>query len=295
MQQGTGLPCVLRYVPDCVARGIRQLPEHQQAQLQEIRLRVRQLPRIYDSREEQPLQGCEPLGQAQLQACLKAACADSLYSFQRELSEGFVTVEGGNRIGFCGNAVIRNGEVETIRYVSSINIRIAKQVIGCGQALYNKLFAGSRQSVLILGPPGSGKTTMLRDLCRLLGSRYRLSLVDERGELAACRQGVPMHELGPMTDVLDGYPKAKGMQIALRVMTPDYLVCDELGSEAETAAVLASMHSGVSLLATAHAGSLTQAERRPQLRILLEAGVFRWAVLLEGNGHIAGMQRVGHD
>lgn len=98
-----------------------------------------------------------------------------------------------------------------------------------------------------------------------------------------------------MTDVLDGYPKAKGMQIALRVMTPDYLVCDELGSEAETAAVLASMNSGVSLLATAHAGSLTQAERRPQLRILLEAGVFRWAVLLEGNGHIAGMQRVGHD
>ena len=104
-----------------------------------------------------------------------------------------------------------------------------------------------------------------------------------------------MHELGPMTDVLDGYPKAKGMQIALRVMTPDYLVCDELGSKAETAAVLASMNSGVSLLATAHAGSLTQAERRPQLRILLEAGVFRWAVLLEGNGHIAGMQRVGHD
>ena len=129
MQKGTGLNLGLRYVPESTAQGIRRLPEHQQAQIQEIRLRVQQLPRIYDGRTEQPLPGCEPLRQAQLQACLKTACADSLYSFQRELSQGFVTVEGGNRIGFCGNGVIRDGEVETIRYVSSLNIRIAKQVL----------------------------------------------------------------------------------------------------------------------------------------------------------------------
>ena len=135
MQKGTGLNLGLRYVPESTAQGIRRLPEHQQAQIQEIRLRVQQLPRVYDGRTEQPLPGCEPLRQAQLQACLKTACADSLYSFQRELSQGFVTVEGGNRIGFCGNGVIRDGEVETIRYVSSLNIRIAKQVLGCGQPL----------------------------------------------------------------------------------------------------------------------------------------------------------------
>ena len=191
--------------------------------------------------------------------------------------------------------MIRDGEVETIRYVSSLNIRIAKQVLGCGQALYEKLFAQSRQSVLLLGPPASGKTTMLRDLCRLLGGRYRVSVVDERGELAACRQGIPAYDLGAMTDVFDGYPKDQGMQIALRVMTPDYIICDELGSEAETAAVLASMNSGVSILATAHAGSLAQAERRPQLRCLLEAGVFRWAVLLGGCGQVVGIQRLQHD
>ena len=150
MQKGTGLNLGLRYVPESTAQGIRRLPEHQQAQIQEIRLRVQQLPRVYDGRTEQPLPGCEPLRQAQLQACLKTACADSLYSFQRELSQGFVTVEGGNRIGFCGNGVIRDGEVETIRYVSSLNIRIAKQVLGCGQALYEKLFAQGRQSVLLL-------------------------------------------------------------------------------------------------------------------------------------------------
>lgn len=295
MQKGTGLNLGLRYVPESTAQGIRRLPEHQQAQIQEIRLRVQQLPRVYDGRTEQPLPGCEPLRQAQLQACLKTACADSLYSFQRELSQGFVTVEGGNRIGFCGNGVIRDGEVETIRYVSSLNIRIAKQVLGCGQALYEKLFAQSRQSVLLLGPPASGKTTMLRDLCRLLGGRYRVSVVDERGELAACRQGIPTYDLGAMTDVFDGYPKDQGMQIALRVMTPDYIICDELGSEAETAAVLASMNSGVSILATAHAGSLAQTERRPQLRCLLDAGVFRWGVLLGGCGQVVGIQRLQHD
>ena len=98
-----------------------------------------------------------------------------------------------------------------------------------------------------------------------------------------------------MTDVFDGYPKAQGMQIALRVMTPDYIICDELGSEAETAAVLASMNSGVSILATAHAGSLAQAERRLQLRCLLDAGVFRWAVLLGGCGQVVGIQRLQHD
>lgn len=295
MQQGTGWNLGLRYMPDSVAQGIRHLPEQQQAQIREIRLRVQQPPRIYDGRTEQSLPGCEPIRQQQLQACLKTACADSLYSFQRELSQGFVTVEGGNRIGFCGNAVIRDGALETIRYVSSMNIRIARQVLGCGQALYEKIFAQSRQGMLLLGPPASGKTTMLRDLCRLLGSRYRVSLVDERGELAACRQGIPTHDVGIMTDVFDGYPKAQGMQIALRVMTPDYIVCDELGGEEETAAVLASMNSGVSVLAAAHAGSLAQAERRPQLRCLLEAGVFQWAVLLGGCGQVAGIHRLRHD
>ena len=134
--------------------------------------------------------------------------------------------------------------------------------------------------VAILGPSGSGKTTMLRDLCRLLGASHRLTLVDERSEIAAVHHGVPQYDVGLHTDVLDGFPRAEGLLTALRVMTPEVLVCDEIGTEADAQAILRIYGCGVPVIASAHGTSWEDLERRPVLRQLLEQGAFRYAAIL---------------
>lgn len=232
---------------------------------------------------------------AQLSAAFQAICEDSVHSFARELSQGYVTIAGGSRVGISATAVVQHGVVETVKYVNGLNFRIAGEVAGCAEHLCEQIFAGGKRSLLLIGEPASGKTTILRDLCRNLGERYRLSVVDERGELAAVCHGVAQNQLGCRTDVFDGYPKAIGMQTAIRVMSPDFVVCDEIGDEADAQALWQSMHAGVHILATAHAGSMEDAYARPHLKRLLDAGVFDDLALLDGcgrPGQIRGIRRV---
>ena len=146
--------------------------------------------------------------------------------------------------------------------------------------------------VLLAGPPASGKTTVLRDLARILGDRMRICIPDERGELAAVRNGIPQFAVGAQTDVFDGYPKAEAIAAAVRVMNPELLICDEIGSEAETEMLLQSVHTGVTLIASAHAADLQTLLLRPQIRRLTEAGIFRRGFLL-GTGEACGQIKAG--
>ena len=209
----------------------------------------------------------------------RRACGYSVHSWEEEAVQGFLTLEGGHRVGVAGTASLEKGRVRALRQVGSLNFRIARSIPGAAGDLPSRFYrSGHPPSVLVAGEPGSGKTTLLKDLVRRLssgetGRYFRIAVVDQRSELAG-------GDLGPCTDLLRGYPKGEGMSAALRSLSPDLLVCDEIGGEEEAAAVAECLNAGVALLCTVHAGSFLQLKRRRPLRILLETGAFDWAVVL---------------
>ncbi len=210
--------------------------------------------------------------------CFLELCRNSVHSYAREIAEGYITLPGGNRVGFCGTAVLRDGEISTLKDISSLNIRFAREVTGCAEELCRRAFPDGLCSLIICGKPLSGKTTVLRDMARILGGSRRVALIDSRGELAGVSGGVPALDVGENTDVLNGYPKAEGIMCALRSLSPEMIVCDEIGSDAEE--VRQCMGCGVKLAVTAHAGSMDELRSRPGISELYP--LFDRAVLLEG-------------
>ncbi len=190
--------------------------------------------------------------------CIKSFCDHSLHSFEKELREGFITLKGGHRAGFCGTAVIKNGKLEGVKDISSINIRMAREVIGAGESLRDTVFNENFRGLLICGKPMSGKTTVLRDLCRIIGDRHKLVLIDGRGEIAAVNGGVPQNNVGTFTDILNGYDKEKGIEIATRTLSPEYIACDEITGFGDCEKLC--LNSGVKMIFTLHSGSVEQAK-----------------------------------
>ncbi|MFK7697201.1 stage III sporulation protein AA [Paenibacillus sp. HJGM_3] len=218
----------------------------------------------------------------------------SVYTFEEELKRGYITVQGGHRVGLAGRTVLEHGQVKLIRDIAGFNIRIARERPGAALPLLPHLWdeaSGRPHHTLFLSPPQQGKTTMIRDLARLLSwggslpapagsAGLKVGIVDERSEIAACVKGVPTFDVGPRTDVLDRCPKAEGMMMLIRSMSPDVLVVDEIGRQADADAIEEALHAGIVVLATAHARDADDAARRPALRQLLAAGRFARLVAL---------------
>ncbi|MBR1561803.1 MAG: stage III sporulation protein AA [Ruminococcus sp.] len=218
------------------------------------------------------------------------AMKGSVHSFRREITEGYVTVRGGCRVGFCGTAVIspEKGYItDNVKEISSVNIRIAREIKGCASDLYAKAFSEGLKGLLIAGPPASGKTTILRDLTRQLGSNYRVSLIDERNELAASVDGIPQNDVGSRTDVFSAYDKYSGIMTAVRVMSPQVLVCDEIGSESDLEALRYALGSGVCIVASCHAPSFAELKKKQYISKLIKAGAFGACAVL-GTGPLCG-------
>lgn len=225
---------------------------------------------------------------AELEELLKSFCNYSLYSYSKQLSEGFITLEGGHRAGFAGTAVTDKGSVTAIRDITSINLRIAKEYKGCSDKIYDLIFGGSEESfkgLLIAGCPVSAKTTVLRDLIRNISETGKITVIDERGELAAKCSGYITNDLGPNADVLCSFPKAEGFIAALRALSPEYIACDEIGQDSES--ILKCVNSGVKLILTAHSSGMEEASVSPMVSEILATGGISHAVFL-GTGRDLG-------
>ena len=269
-------------LPDFVLAHLAALPEDVRARATEIRMRAGNPVTLTLPEGPRPLP--LRLSGAQLAQVLRALCEYSVYSYTEDIARGYVTLPGGHRAGVCGTAVTENGLVTAVRDISSINLRIARENPGAASELCERLYQNGRlPGVLISGPPGSGKTTLLRDLARRLSDKLhrRVAVIDERGELAGAREGAPCCNLGANTDVLTGYPKGEGILLAIRSLSPEMIHCDELGGEADAAALEAGFHTGVRFVATLHAGSAEEALARPIARRLLACGTFDYLVHLE--------------
>lgn len=211
----------------------------------------------------------------------------SMYAFEEELKQGFITIRGGHRIGVAGKTVMERDRVKNLRYISFINIRLAHQLIGCGDQVLPYLLNGdSIYHTLIISPPRCGKTTLLRDLIRQLsnGTAERrginVGVVDERSELGACYQGKPQNDLGYRTDILDCCPKREGMMMLVRSMSPKVIAVDEIGFKEDVEALEYVMNCGVKILATVHGRSMEEIRKKPILGRLVREKFFQRYVLL---------------
>lgn len=206
---------------------------------------------------------------------------NSLYARERELRQGYFTSYGGCRVGICGHVCAGEAGIQSISAIASACIRIPREICGCAAVLKDLVLQEQLQSLLLISPPGMGKTTMLRDLVRQISdSGFQVALADERREIAACNEGVPQLDVGQFTDVMDGLDKTLAIPMMIRACAPDLIAVDELGGAGDARAVLEAHRCGVAVAASVHAASLQEAVLRPVTAELLRCGVFQHCAVL---------------
>lgn len=223
----------------------------------------------------------------------------SLYAFEEEIRQGFLTIQGGHRIGLAGKTVTDRDRIRSMKYISFINVRLSHQVRGCGNKVMPHLYEkGKIQHTLIISPPRCGKTTLLRDIIRQVSDGTGLApgmtvgVVDERSEIGACYQGMPQNELGIRTDILDCCPKALGMMMLIRTMSPQVIAVDEIGSREDLDAIEYVMNCGCRLIATVHGSSMEDIRSKPVLGRLLQERVFGRYVVLRSQGRPGNVEDI---
>ena len=223
--------------------------------------------------------------------CFNSLCGYSVYSKQNELVNGFLTLPGGNRAGVCGTAILKDNKISNIRDISSINIRVADEIKDCSKFLLEKI--NNKKSLLICGAPCSGKTTMLRDIARILSYKSRVSLIDSRMELACFNKGASGFDVG-LCDVFTSYRKRDGFEQAVRCMSPEYIICDEIGEE-DVLGIINAQKSGVRVIASAHCADKSELLKKPSLRPLIQSKCFSTYVFLKNRENIGQVSEIVED
>jgi stage III sporulation protein AA len=206
----------------------------------------------------------------------------SMYAFEEMLKNGFITLPMGHRVGICGTAVIENKQIKTIKNINALNIRISHQILDCGLKILRQVYDFN---CMIISPPGFGKTTLLRDLVRLISDGRHLpsktvSIIDERSEIAGCYKGEPQNDIGLHTDVLDACPKSMGMRLMLRAMSPQIIAVDEIGGIDEISSIIGIATAGVKFICTVHGDSIDDLQARDEFRELLIKKIFKRFIIL---------------
>lgn len=295
---------VCRYLPSEIAEGIERINPKDIENITEIRIRAERPLCVTLWGESffleksgnitKSFQNCLRTGFSEINNILKSLCRYSVYSYDKEISEGFITIESGIRAGLSGTVSYSDGK-KTMRYINGINFRIPREVKDCGEKIYTRLLKNRPCGIIICGSVASGKTTLLRDLCRLCGNRYIVSLIDERGEIAGCRDGVPQNDVGINTDIFDGFERSDGIVNSVRSMSPEIIFCDEISTEKDSDAMIKSAGCGVKFISTAHADSFENLVKRPYLYELINSGIFEYAVIMSGSseaGKIKDIRRI---
>ena len=266
--------------------------------LQEIRMRIGQpLILLEDGEEKIPVDGNgreHVVTKEEIRETLEYISHYSLYAYEYEMKQGFLTIEGGHRVGISGKAIIENDHIKNMQFISSINLRISHEVLGCADKVLPYITANRQLChTLIISPPGCGKTTLIWDLIRQIsdGNQYikgcTVGVVDERSELGGCYMGVAQNRLGMRTDILDCCPKAEGMIMLIRSMSPQVIAVDEIGTPEEVHAIEYAMHCGCKMLASVHGESMEEIRKRPVLDQMVRQRRFERYVIL-GNQPTTG-------
>ncbi|WP_456274080.1 stage III sporulation protein AA [Bacillus sp. AK031] len=270
---------ILSIVPSIIAEKIRAMPAHIQPLIEEIRIRIDRplevtargipyfLPYVVTKKDGDQL--------------ISKLANHSFYTLEEELKRGYITIEGGHRVGLAGKVILEDGKVKAIRHLASFNIRVAREAIGIGAQLTPYLYDSRWKHTMIIGAPQTGKTTLLRDIARIISTGiheknippFKVGVVDERSEIAGCVHGVPQLQFGPRVDVLDACPKAEGMMMLIRSMSPDVIIVDEIGRQEDGQAILEAVNAGISLVMTTHGHSLEDIAKRPFLKRIIDMNV----------------------
>ncbi|MBR3888139.1 MAG: stage III sporulation protein AA [Clostridia bacterium] len=271
---------ILIYFPNEIKKEFDKVPENAWASAKEIRIRAEKNICINCFNDEYLLETI--VTTENILRLVENFSENSLYSFQKEINEGFITLKGGHRVGISGTSVFENGEIKNIKYISSLNIRIAREVKCCAKNLLDKIYDDEFKNTLIISPPGCGKTTLLRDCIRFVSDGYKnekgknIGLVDERSEIAAMYKGVPQNDVGMRTDIINNCKKDIGMRMLIRSMGPEIIATDEIGGREDVNAILEACTSGIKLLLTAHGSELEDVPEE-----LIRKQIFNNIVLLK--------------
>lgn len=219
----------------------------------------------------------------------KSICNYSVYSRQQEINNGYITIDNGVRVGICGTAIADDGAIVNIKDITTLCFRISSEVKGCAEKLLSKV--DPLDGILVIGPPCSGKTTMIRDMARLLSEKYKVSVLDERNELSAVNGGCFAYDIG-LSDVVVNMKKSEGVGFALRSLSPDILICDELGGREDIKAMNETIRCGIAFIATLHARSLSELKQRKSTSDILRSGAFRYVVALCDRRHAGTVKKI---
>lgn len=225
----------------------------------------------------------------------------SLYAFEDEIRQGYITIDGGHRVGISGQCVIDKNSVKTIKYISSLNIRVAREIVGCSDKIMKYIVSEQNvKNILIVSPPKCGKTTLIRDISRNISNGYknlkfkgkRVAIIDERSEIASCHRGIPQMNVGMRTDVYDNCIKSEGMIMAIRTMAPDVIVCDEIGTKKDVEGLVMAFNSGVSIICSIHGNSVEEVYKRQIFREILEDKLINKIIVLSNRNGVGSIETI---
>ncbi len=273
---------ILKYFPnqiDSLLRNTLEQDNQFQKDLQEIRIRV-QRPILLKMKQADLVIDYK-IKASEILQILERLCENSIYAYKNQICEGFLTIKGGHRIGITGTAVMEEGRILNIKYITSFNFRIAREVINCSKAILPEVIDRHNHTIyntLIVSPPGKGKTTMLRDLIRNVSNGIEefhfkgmtCGVVDERGEIAAMYKGAPQNDVGIRTDIIENIQKSKGMKMLIRSMAPEVIACDEIGSKEDVQAIQEAITAGVKGIFTMHGRNIEDIKNNPLIYDLME-------------------------
>ena len=268
--------------------------------LQEIRLRIGKPIIVIAGNVEWIMR--EVIEKEEFMEILEYICKYSLYAFENELKQGFITIEGGHRVGISGQVYVEHGEVKNFKNISSMNIRISHEVLHCADRILPYITQENEVlNTLIVSPPRCGKTTLLRDLVRQVsdGNSFikgcTVGVVDERSEIGGCYLGIPQNQVGMRTDVLDACPKSKGMMMLVRSMSPNVIAVDELGGAEDVHAMEYAMNCGCKFIATVHGSSMEEIRKKPLFETLVKEHRFERYIILGNKGQVGSVDGIYDD